>query len=463
LLTRGDRNTVDGFRPGAGRAAMALLFVALGYAAVDHGAFFRTGFRVVILVVLTAAVLSLSNVPASVKDLSGPVVAVLSLAAWYVVSAIAAGDAASAAPALEMLVAIAAVIVVVRRAPRRQRELLLRGVLCVGVVVALSGWIGFVWRTTPLALQDTCCGGIWRAASTITYANAAAAVLSASLLVALALLATTERPQLLRLVAFVLLVGVVATFSRGGWIGLLAGLVTLAALDGRRAFVRFGPALVGALIATASLLPSIRLSQSSHVVLASVGLFAGAAVAVMPARRVVIVGAVLALAVVVVPTIRRPAFDGWRAIAHGRFSASSPDRTRAFDAAIRLARDHPVTGVGPGRVDLTWSASVRGLPGQFHLRYAHNEYVQVLAETGVVGFVILCFGVGATGIAVWRSRRKPGAVAAAGCLAAVVALAVHSATDYLWHIPIIPLLGAVLVAVVLPGTEPEPAGLDGDR
>jgi O-antigen ligase len=89
--------------------------------------------------------------------------------------------------------------------------------------------------------------------------------------------------------------------------------------------------------------------------------------------------------------------------------------------------------------------------------------VQVLAETGVVGFVILCFGVGATGIAVWRSRRKPGAVAAAGCLAAVVALAVHSATDYLWHIPIIPLLGAVLVAVVLPGTEPEPAGLDGDR
>ncbi len=457
LRTHEHHNSADGLGSGDARAAIALLFVALVYAAIDHGGFFGTGFRVVVLLVLVAATLSLSRLPASARDLGVPLVAASCLGLWYVISAVVAGDAAGAAPAVELLIALVAVLVIVRRAAKRERQLLLRGVLFVGMIVSLTGWVGLVWRKTPLALQDTCCGGMWRAASTITYPNAAAALLTACFLVALAMLATTDRPQPLRLVAFVLLVGLLATVSRGGGIGLLAGLATLAALDGRRAFVRGWPAFVGALIAMTSLLPSLRASQDPHIALACAGLLAGAVVAVMSASRVAIVTAALALTVVVVPVVRQPVLDGWRTIERGRFTTSSPDRTRALEAAFRLTRDHPIAGVGPGRVDLTWHTTYLLLPVEMHLRYAHNEYVQVLAETGSIGFVLLICGLAAAGITVWRRRRNPDALAAAGCLAAIVALGVQSSTDFLWHVPLIPLSGAVLVAAVLPGAGREPA------
>jgi O-antigen ligase len=318
------------------------------------------------------------------------------------------------------------------------------------VIVAMTGWIGFVWRKTPLALTDTCCGRIWRAASTITYANAAAAFLTACLLVSLALLATAQRPWRLCLVAFGLAVGLLATLSRGSWIGLVAGLATLAALDGVRVFSRAVPVFVGAAVATSALLPSLHVSQSRHVALGCLGLLAGAALSVMPLRRSALVVCALALAAVVIPGSRHELLDGWRTVDQGRFTASSPDRTRALDAAFRIVREHPIVGVGPGLVDLTWDSTGLADPVEMHLEYVHNEYVQVLAETGAIGFVILVCGLAATGATAFRSRRNGDAVAASGCLAALVALGVHSTTDFLWHVPIISLTGALLVATVLP-------------
>jgi O-Antigen ligase len=433
------------------RAALVLLIVALAYASIDHGGFFRTGFRIVVLLVLVAASLSVIGRPASVRDLSAPLLAAASLALWYLVAAVIAGDVAAGAPAVELLVALAAVLVIVRRAGERERRLLLGAVLAVGTITAVTGWVGVVWRTTPLALPDACCGGVWRAASTITYANAAAAVLSACLLVTLALLATTARPRPLLLVAFVLLVGLLATLSRGGFIGLLGGVAVLAALDGRRAFVRGWPALVGALVAASALLPSLRLSESPHIALACTGLVTGAVVAVTSPRAIAVLMTAFALTVAVAPGFRQPLVDGWRTVEHGRFTATSPDRTQAVRVALRLARDHPVAGVGPGLVDLTWRTTELGVPVETHVRYAHNEYVQVLAEAGGIGFVILIGGLVVTGVVLWRRRRNADAVAAAGCIAALAAIGVSSSSDYLWHVPVIPLIGAVLVAVVLPG------------
>lgn len=436
-------------------AAIAMLFVALVYAAVDHGGFFRTGFRVVVLLILAAVVLSLLGLPASARDLSAPLLAVSALALWYLVSAVVADDVAGAAPAVELLVSMAAVLVVVRRATPRERELILYGILFVGLIVAISGWVGLVWRRTPLAIQDTCCGGIWRAASTITYANGAAAFLTMCVLVALALLARARRTRPLLLVVFVLLLGLSATLSRGGWLGLLIGLVVLAALDGVRAFLRGWPAFVGAAVAAAALLPVLSLAHGRHIALACAGLVIGALITVMPAIWVAVAMAVLALGVAGVPGARHSVHDNWETIGRGRFTTSSPDRARAVDAAFRLARQHRVTGVGPGHVDLVWESPNPSFPDQMHGRYAHNEYVQVLAETGDVGFAVLVCGMAATGIAVWRRRRRPKPMAAAGCIAALVALGVHSATDYLWHIPVIPLTAAVLVAALLPNEEAE--------
>ena len=58
------------------------------------------------------------------------------------------------------------------------------------------------------------------------------------------------------------------------------------------------------------------------------------------------------------------------------FQAYDTSRFSAQRAGIRLAEDHPL-GVGPGQFDVRESIS------------AHSIYVRVLAEQGVVGFVVL--------------------------------------------------------------------------
>jgi O-antigen ligase len=58
------------------------------------------------------------------------------------------------------------------------------------------------------------------------------------------------------------------------------------------------------------------------------------------------------------------------------FQAYDTSRFGAQHAGIRLAEDHPL-GVGPGQFDVRESISV------------HSIYVRVLAEQGVLGFVVL--------------------------------------------------------------------------
>jgi hypothetical protein len=434
--------------------AVALVVAALVDAAIDHGGFFRPGFRVVVLLLLAAVAISFSSRAAGAHDLSAPVAALGALALWYLVAAGAAHDIGSAVPSVAMLGALAATFVVARRASRREREILLGAVILVGLVVAVTGWVGFVGRRTPLALPDQCCGGVWRAASTITYANAAAATISMSLLVAFSLLATTTRPRLVRLVCFALLLGLLATLSRGGMIGLVVGLATLAAVGERVSFVRGWQVGVGGAVAGAALLPSLHLSQGRHVALACVGALVGAAISVSSARQALIAVVSSAALVAAVPAVRTPMLDGFAAVAHGRVTASSPDRTRALDDAWHLAGTHLFAGVGPGHVDLMWHEATPFGTVQLHLPYVHDEYVQVLVETGLPGFALLVAGLAATARAVIRRRRAPDVIAAAGGCAALAAVAVQSAFDFLWHVPIVPLIGTVLAAIALTGTPP---------
>lgn len=97
-------------------------------------------------------------------------------------------------------------------------------------------------------------------------------------------------------------------------------------------------------------------------------------------------------------------------------------------------------------------------------RYVHNEYLQVLAELGFVGLALLIVLLASLAWAVWRGRpHAPSTAVWAGAAAGLAALAVHSALDFLWHLPAIPLAGAVLAGLVLPTAIDQEGGTGPNR
>jgi O-antigen ligase len=96
--------------------------------------------------------------------------------------------------------------------------------------------------------------------------------------------------------------------------------------------------------------------------------------------------------------------DAARLVAGTRITLASPDRSGAVAAALRVAAERPLTGVGPGQADLRW----RGADGGTRFfGYAHNEYAQVAADLGLVGVVLLAVLLVALGRLLWRARRRP--------------------------------------------------------
>jgi hypothetical protein len=232
-----------------------LLLMAATAGLLGQGAFYARVRWYLGVLVAAGAVLALVAWPPTHDDARlPPVVAALALTAWAVLDAALLGvPAAGAGPAL-LLLGLVAVLLVCRRLQPEDREVLLLGVVGVGLLVALAGWLGVAGRVGSWAwLGD----GIWRASSTLTYPNAAAAVLVPVALVVLAQLVDAPSSLPLALAATGLLAGAAATLSRAAALALAVGLVVLAGLRGPRATVRaaLGPCL-GALVALVGLVPS---------------------------------------------------------------------------------------------------------------------------------------------------------------------------------------------------------------
>lgn len=437
-----------------------LLVVALVVAIAAQGAYYGAGQQVVAVVLLLALFAALRARPWSRDDaLLAPVGTGTALAAWAAVSAAVAGDVTAALPVIALLTGVMVVLLAVRRLTRGQREALAAAVVAVGGLVAAIGWAGVAWRVTPWALEDQ---GLWRAATTLTYANAAAGLLVPLALLAVARLAA--RPGVpATLTAWLLLVGAGATLSRGGALALAVGAAVLTTLFGLGRILRVaGPPTLGAVVALVGLAPSMPASSPPRPALAAAALVVGVGAAVGAARlhrrqlALALAAAVLAACVVLVVGGR--AVDAAATVTSTRLTVASPDRAAAARAALRIAAARPLTGTGPDRAVLTWVQNSRRVTS----RYVHNEYLQVLAELGFVGLALLVVLLASSAWTVWRGRPHASSTAVwAGSIAGLAALAVHSALDFLWHLPAIPLAGAVLAGLVLPnpidqegGTQP---------
>jgi O-Antigen ligase len=428
-----------------------LLLVAVAAGLLGQGAYYRSLQWPFGVLVAAGSLIALAGQPLTRDDLHlPPVIPALALAAWAVLDGAIVGVAdAGIGPAL-LLTGLVAVLMICRRLQGEDRELLLAGVIGIGLLVALTGWLGVAGRAGSWVFQAQ---GLWRASSTLTYPNATAAVLVPISLVVLGRLVTAPGSVPLAVAAAGLLTGVAATMSRAGALALVVGLVVLAGLLGPGATARaaVGP-MAGALVAMLGLLPSMPAASRPRPVLALVGLAAGLALAGVVARRwwwpvLALLGGVLVIGVAGL-FANGGGLGAAQTVLAARANLASPDRTGALHAALRVVAQQPLTGTGPGHADLRWKGPDHG--SQLYA-YVHNEYLQVAAELGLVGLVLLATMLVAIAWLLWRARPTGRARATwAGVVAAAAAFAVHSGFDFVWHLPAIVVTVTLLVGLVLP-------------
>src|SRR5690606_15247564 len=110
------------------------------------------------------------------------------------------------------------------------------------------------------------------------------------------------------------------------------------------------------------------------------------------------------------------------------------ERLAHWQAAVNMATEHAWLGVGFGNYETAYD-QYRLVSWTFPLGHAHNYYLNVLAETGIIGLIAyLIFGVGLFTFT-WRARQHPDPLArliVVGLLGTWTYLAAHSLTDNLY-------------------------------
>lgn len=411
--------------------------VGLALACCLQGAFYSRA-QVLIAVPLVVGALLAPGLPALTRRDLPIVLAAGGLAAWAVVDGALTGRLIGGVDYVLLIAGVLGLAGVCRQLSGTARLSVVHWLLLVCCAVAALGWLGVVALHARWGFLSD---GLWRASSTLTYPNATAAVLAMAALVCLAL--RTEDPTVRWLggVAVVLVTGLAATLSRAGLGGLAIGLVLLGVGAGWRPLLRgaAGP-LLGALVTTAGLIPAMTAPTPKAVPIVIAGLAAVLGVVIgarLRATRPVVVVFAVGLAGALVWGSQRLA---------ARFTFDSPDRWGSFQAAWQVFLRHPVTGSGPGTEQFVFARTTGGVSVY---RFVHNEYLQVLAELGVLGVILLVAFLALLVRRCWRARVEAGALGVGG-LAALAALLLHAGFDFVWHIPAVPLLGAVFVGVALP-------------
>lgn len=133
----------------------------------------------------------------------------------------------------------------------------------------------------------------------------------------------------------------------------------------------------------------------------------------------------------------------------GGLGERSETRGELWAAAADLASDEPLHGIGPGQF-----AEQNPVSSDADLRWAHHGYLQVAAEYGLVGLLLVATLVGWVWATLWSTAvHRP--ASASLTAAAVTIVGLHAAVDYVWHLP--PVL-VVMCTLFGAGTSPTRRG-----
>jgi len=146
----------------------------------------------------------------------------------------------------------------------------------------------------------------------------------------------------------------------------------------------------------------------------------------------------------------------------GTVNAADPTTGRAhfWSVTLDVIKQHPLIGSGLGSFGVIYT-SYDSRNGLYRLEQAHNDYLQILADAGIIGallglsFLIMLFSKGfARRDTTDKFRRGVATGAMAGCFAVLV----HSAFDFTLHTTSNALLFLVLAAMATIGRRVDEGG-----
>jgi O-antigen ligase len=132
-----------------------------------------------------------------------------------------------------------------------------------------------------------------------------------------------------------------------------------------------------------------------------------------------------------------------------QLQSSFEGRFRYAQKTLDVFTDYKTAGVGVGNFQYAYPRYQSQEDMGLLIDYAHNDWAQLLAEAGYVGFILTLGGLGFFIISIlrkWQSRRDPQALALGIVpLANLTTMGVHSWLDFNMHIPAnVLILGAIL-------------------
>jgi len=141
--------------------------------------------------------------------------------------------------------------------------------------------------------------------------------------------------------------------------------------------------------------------------------------------------------------------------------SGTPDVGRAtiWQGTLNAIRHHPVLGVGLGAL-VTVFPTYETVPSLLRINYAHNDYLQILAEAGTLGGIIVVWFIAVVLFGVYRGIRSRDPLRAAMAMASgagISAILIQSVAETDLQIPSNALLFLVLAAVASRIQEPEAA------
>ena len=473
-----------------GRAALAVA-VGFGLAAIAfaNGGYFPTAWGWGALVVLTtvAVYLVVGEAVRPSRLALASLAALAAFGAWTWLALLWTDNTAATVLEGQRLLlyagALAALVLLVRRATV---PLVLGATLA--AIVLVSGY-GLLTRLFPerLGIYDPVAA--YRLEEPLTYWNALGvfAAMGAFLALGFAARAQSLAARAAAAAALPLLLSTVYfTFSRGAWVAAAIGLAVAVVLDPRRLQLLLTAIVLAPASALAVLIssnqdaltrtdaPLAAASREGHRLALYVLLLVGASGLIClglafaerriaPTRQVRFAFgaglALVALASLLAVFVRyggpveltRKGYDAFTTtksetpvnLNQRLFSFSGSYRSEVWHVAWEDYKDNPVLGSGPGTYEQYWDEH---RPIQHKVRDAHNLYLEVLAELGPLGLVLLLLALGAPLAACLAARGHPLVPAATAAYAAYL---VHASVDWDWEMAAVTLTALICAAVLL--------------